>query len=55
METAKKFEYPENFIKYLGTSGGRFSMIRQLRSTGGLWFRYGGVQGVIDPGPGSLA
>ena len=31
METAKKFEYPENFIKYLGTSGGRFSMIRQLR------------------------
>lgn len=55
METAKKFEYPENFIKYIGTSGGRFSMIRQLRSTGGLWFRYGGVQGVIDPGPGSLA
>ena len=55
METAIKFEYPENFIKYLGTSGGRFSMIRQLRSTGGLWFRYGGVQGVIDPGPGSLA
>lgn len=53
--TAKKFKYPENFIKYLGTSGGRFSMIRQLRSTGGLWFRYGGVQGVIDPGPGSLA
>ena len=51
METAKKFEYPENFIKYLGTSGGRFSMIRQLRSTGGLWFRYGGVQGVIDPAP----
>ena len=55
MEATKKFEYPENFIKYLGTSGGRFSMIRQLRSTGGLWFRYGGVQGVIDPGPGSLA
>ena len=55
METAKKFEYPANFIKYIETSGGRFSMIRQLRSTGGLWFRYGGVQGVIDPGPGSLA
>ena len=55
METKKQFEYPENFLKYIGTSGGRFSMIRQLRSTGGLWFRYGGVQGVIDPGPGSLA
>ncbi len=53
--TAKEIKYPENFIKYLGTSGGRFSMIRQLRSTGGLWFRYGGIQGVIDPGPGSLA
>lgn len=30
-------------------------MIKQARSTGGLWFRYGGLQGVIDPGPGSLA
>ncbi|MDO4988476.1 MAG: MBL fold metallo-hydrolase [Synergistes sp.] len=50
----EKFVYPENFIKYLGTSGGRFSMISQQRSTGGVWFRYGGLQGVIDPGPGSL-
>lgn len=55
MKTIKNFEYPKNFLKYIGTSGGRFSMIRQIRSTGGLWFRYGGVQGVIDPGPGSLA
>ena len=55
MQTINNFEYPSNFLKYLGTSGGRFSMIRQLRATGGLWFRYGGVQGVIDPGPGSLA
>lgn len=55
MKIIKNFEYPQNFLKYIGTSGGRFSMIRQLRSTGGLWFRYGGVQGVIDPGPGSLA
>lgn len=30
-------------------------MIHQARSTGGLWFRYGGVQGAIDPGPGALA
>lgn len=55
MTKIENFSYPENFIKYLGTSGGRFSMIRQVRSTGGLWFRYGGIQGVIDPGPGSLA
>ena len=54
MNDISDFTYPANFIKYLGTSGGRFSMIRQLRSTGGLWLRYGGLNGVIDPGPGSL-
>ena len=29
-------------------------MIRQLRCTGGIWFTYGGLNGIIDPGPGSL-
>lgn len=29
-------------------------MIRQHRSTGGIWVRCGGVNGIIDPGPGSL-
>lgn len=28
-------------------------MIKQARSTGGLWFRYGGLQGVIDPARGA--
>jgi len=46
--------YPKNFIKYLGTGGARFCMIRQTRRTGGIWFEYGSVSGVIDPGPGSL-
>lgn len=46
--------YPENFIKYIGTGGARFSMVLQARATGGIWFRYGGLSGVIDPGPGSL-
>lgn len=46
--------YPVNFIKYLGTGGARFSMVQQARATGGIWFRYGGLSGVIDPGPGSL-
>ena len=50
----ENFKYPENFFKYLGTSGGRFSMIKQARSTGGIWFRYGGINCVLDPGPGSL-
>lgn len=47
-------EYPVNFVKYLGTGGARFSMVYQARATGGMWFRYGGLTGVIDPGPGSL-
>ncbi|MCE5201927.1 MAG: MBL fold metallo-hydrolase [Synergistaceae bacterium] len=46
--------YAPNFIKYLGTGGARFCMIRQARRTGGIWFSYGGLAGVIDPGPGSL-
>lgn len=29
-------------------------MVHQARATGGMWFRYGGLSGVIDPGPGSL-
>lgn len=49
-----KKEYPENFFKYIGTAGSRFSMMKQIRSTGGIWFSYGGITGVIDPGPGSL-
>lgn len=30
-------------------------MIRQQRSTGGIWLSCRGVRGIIDPGPGSLA
>ena len=48
------FLYPQNFIKYLGTGGARFCMMSQMRWTGGIWFSYGGLNGVIDPGPGSL-
>ena len=50
----KCFSYPTNFIRYLGTGGARFSMVKQKRYTGGMWFTYGGLNGVIDPGPGSL-
>ncbi|GHV29049.1 MBL fold metallo-hydrolase [Synergistales bacterium] len=46
--------YPSNFIRFLGTSGTRFIMLSQRRASGGIWFSYGGVNGVIDPGPGSL-
>ena len=48
------FCYPDNFLRLLGTGGARFTMLKQLRKTGGIWFTYGGLNGVIDPGPGSL-
>lgn len=43
-----------DFIKFLGTAGARFVMIRQLRSSAGLWVSCGGTDCLIDPGPGSI-
>jgi phosphoribosyl 1,2-cyclic phosphodiesterase len=42
------------FIKFLGTAGARFVMIRQLRASGGIWINYKSTNILIDPGPGSL-
>ncbi|MFH1621993.1 MAG: MBL fold metallo-hydrolase [Candidatus Omnitrophota bacterium] len=44
----------DNFIKFLGTAGARFVMIKQLRASGGIWVRAEGVNILIDPGPGSI-
>jgi phosphoribosyl 1,2-cyclic phosphodiesterase len=44
----------KDFIKFLGTAGARFVMIRQLRSSGGLWIRCGQSNILVDPGPGSI-
>ncbi len=44
----------KNFIKFLGTAGARFVMIKQLRASGGLWISYKGANVLIDPGPGSI-
>lgn len=44
----------ENYIKFLGTAGARFVMIKQLRSSGGIWISYKGTNVIIDPGPGSI-
>lgn len=44
----------EYWIKFLGTAGARFVMIRQLRASGGLWVRSATTNVLIDPGPGSL-
>ncbi|MCU0666928.1 MAG: MBL fold metallo-hydrolase [Candidatus Omnitrophica bacterium] len=42
------------FIKFLGTSGARFVMIKQLRASGGIWISAKGKNILVDPGPGSL-
>ena len=43
-----------NSIKFLGTSGGRFVLINQLRKTGGMWISLDNTNILIDPGPGTL-
>jgi phosphoribosyl 1,2-cyclic phosphodiesterase len=53
MPKAKKEEHSD-FIKFLGTAGARFVMIRQLRASGGLWISSGTTNVLIDPGPGSI-
>lgn len=40
-------------IIFLGTSGARFVIAKQLRATGGLFFRIGGKNILVDPGPES--
>ncbi|MFH2068002.1 MAG: MBL fold metallo-hydrolase [Candidatus Omnitrophota bacterium] len=42
------------FIKFLGTAGARFVMIKQLRASGGIWISSGLDNLILDPGPGSL-
>ncbi|NCC59116.1 MAG: hypothetical protein EOM17_16095 [Synergistales bacterium] len=29
--------YPRRFIRFLGTAGARFTIMRQLRASGGIW------------------
>lgn len=43
-----------DFIKFLGTAGARFVMIKQLRASGGIWISYKGTNVLVDPGPGSI-
>jgi len=42
------------FIKFLGTAGARFVMIRQVRSSAGVFYSLGGFRLLVDPGPGCL-
>ena len=43
-----------SFIKFLGTAGARFVMIKQLRSSGGIWLSHRRINLIIDPGPGAI-
>lgn len=43
-----------DFIKFLGTAGARIVVAKQVRSSGGTWLSFGGVNLLLDPGPGSL-
>jgi len=47
-------EDKRDFIKFLGTAGARFVMIKQLRASGGIWVSCKGTNVLIDPGPGSI-
>jgi phosphoribosyl 1,2-cyclic phosphodiesterase len=42
------------FIKFLGTAGARFVVMKQLRASGGAWLSVGKTNLCIDPGPGAL-
>ena len=44
----------KNWIKFVGTAGARLVVGRQLRSSGGLWLSFAGVNLYMDPGPGAL-
>ena len=48
------FNKDEGFIKFLGTAGARFVMIKQLRASGGIWISALTKNILIDPGPGSI-
>ncbi len=43
-----------SFIKFIGTAGARFVVMKQLRASGGLWLSVGKTNLYVDPGPGAL-
>ncbi|HQP91879.1 MAG TPA: MBL fold metallo-hydrolase, partial [Candidatus Omnitrophota bacterium] len=49
-----KITKSDHWIKFLGTAGARFVMIKQLRASGGLWLRSKDVNVLVDPGPGCI-
>lgn len=54
MAKIAKKEKQGDFLKFLGTAGARFVMIKQLRASGGIWISCKGTNCLVDPGPGSI-
>jgi len=50
----KTENYTKEYIKFLGTSGGRFVTAKQLRSSAGTFIKIKNKNILFDPGPGSL-
>ncbi|MBA7673125.1 Ribonuclease BN [subsurface metagenome] len=44
----------EDEIVFLGSGGGRIHIRTQYRATGGILFKFNGIQAHIDPGPGAI-
>ncbi|MBD3254514.1 MAG: hypothetical protein GF383_05445 [Candidatus Lokiarchaeota archaeon] len=44
----------EDELVFLGTGGGRHHIRTQHRATGGVLYKFNGIQAHIDPGPGAL-
>jgi len=42
------------FIKFLGSAGARFVVMKQLRASGGAWLKFKSTNLIIDPGPGAI-
>ena len=49
-----KKEEDSAFVKFIGTAGARFVVMKQLRSSGGVWLSAGGTNLYMDLGPGAL-
>jgi ribonuclease BN (tRNA processing enzyme) len=46
--------YMDDELVFLGSGGGRHHIRTQYRATGGILYKFNGVQAHIDPGPGAI-
>ena len=46
--------FMEDELVFLGSGGGRHHIRTQYRATGGILYKFNGIQAHIDPGPGAI-